>query len=175
MTRAEVAAASAAALARKRESRTNVYRAYTRVERLRAELEERELPQSAGLFSPEFSGPRTASDFWDDRVLERNRSWWDFPETPLLVTLAVLLRDGDHDGARAALKAARNLDPAVQFCVYENLRLWKANADAPRWDAEGAVNGLITEWGRQKLPTEDPALNQQPARRRRKWEREAAS
>jgi hypothetical protein len=170
MTRDEIAAASAAALARKRESRANEYRTYSRAERLRAELEERELPQSAGLYAREFRGPSSASDFWDDRLLERNRSWWDFPETALLITLADLLREGDHDGARAALKAAKALEPGVQWAVFGQLRLWKANADAPRWDAERAVNGLLAEWQRLKLPETDPAAQSQPRRRRRRWE-----
>ena len=173
MTRDEIAAAWKAALERK-QARKQEYTTYTDAEELRARLEGVTL-ERVGLYAPDYKDPRTAAEWWDDRIAERNRSHWDFPQTPLLATLAVLLHDGDAGGARAALKAARGLEPAVQWCAYRNLLLWRGHADASRFGAERAVDQVLAEWERLKLPTEDPAADTASdetadrRRRRRPW------
>jgi hypothetical protein len=174
MSRDEVTAAYQAAVERKKRDRRNDDRLYSRGERLKAEMQDTELPRNS-VFAPEWREAASAAEWWDDRLMERNRSLHWLPETPLLYSLAVALRDGEAAAALAAVKAARQLEPAVQFCVYENLRLWRGHDLASKFSAERAVDRVLAEWDRLKLPTGDPALAEQPARRRRKWDTEAAS
>jgi len=162
----------AAALERK-QSRRNVYVSYTEAERRQAWVECRELPNPP-VNGPEFAAPKSAGEWWDDRIVERwtVRGW---PETPLLVvTAAAAAWDGD-DAARAALRAAGNLEPALQWTVFQNLRLWRSHADAARFGVERTVDVLLAEWSRLKLPERDPAVTRKTPRRRRSWETAAAA
>jgi hypothetical protein len=170
MTREQVAEAHKAAMGRK-EARRQVYTTYTDAEELRARLDGVTLPR-VGLYAPDYRDPSTGAEWWDDRVAERNSSTWGFPETPLLTALAVLLHDGDDDGAREALKAARGMEPAVAWCVYRNLGHWQKHPDASRFGADRAVGRVLAEWERLRLPAEDPAAAPEAKpRRRRPWEK----
>jgi hypothetical protein len=176
MTRDEIAEAHQAALARKRHDRTNTYRAYSDAEELQARLEGRRL-ERVSIYAPEFKDPESAADWWDDRILERNSSHWGFPEVPVLFAVAVAARDGGPGAAREAVRAARQLQPAVQWTVYRNFQLWAKHETAIRFGADQVVGQVLAEWERMRLPTEDPAPKERPPRRQRRWEieTEAAS
>jgi hypothetical protein len=168
MERPEMAAARAEAIGRKKQDRRNVYTTYTDAEELRARLDGVTLPR-VGINAPEFRDPVTLAEFWDDRVIEW--SGQGFPEAPVMTAVAVAVRDGGADAARAAVAAARLLEPAVQWSVYLNLKRWEALGDAARFGADRTVGQVLGEWSRLKLPTEDPATAEQPPRRRRhRWE-----
>lgn len=176
MTRDEVAAAFRAAVERRNTERRYV-REWTVAERREAWLDGRELPERR-LHDPDYRRPETAADFWDDRIIERNSSLHGFPETPVLYTLAVALRDGDEGAAHAAVTAARHLEPRVQFCVYRNLQLWGKRDEAFRFGADQAVGQVLAEYERLGLPTKEPAAEERAERRRAPWditETEAAS
>lgn len=168
MTREEVAAAWNAAVERRSRERRYV-RDWTELERRQAWLENRELPERR-LYDPDFT-TKSAADFWDDRIIERNSSWWGRPETPVLTALAAAARDGSGDGVLAAVKLARHLTPAAQFAVFGQLRLWRRHEDAPRFGAEQAAGRILAEYERLRLPVEDPAQKQQAERRKPPWER----
>lgn len=166
MTLAEVAAVFAAALERRKNERRFV-REWTESERRQAWVDDVELPDRR-LYDPEFKSPESAADFWDDRILERNSSLWDRPETPALTALAVAARDaGDM---AAAVKLARRLEPAAQWVAFGQLHQWRKHEDAPRFGADRLVGQALAEWERLKLPTEDPAAAREAPRRRRRWE-----
>lgn len=165
MTRDEIGAVFAAALERRRTERRYL-REWTESEHRQAWVDDVDLPERR-LYDPDWRGPESARDFWDDRILERNRSWWEHPETPVLTALAVAARDaGDM---AAAVKLARQLQPAVQWTVFGQLHLWRKNGDALRFGAERVVDQALAEWERLGLQTEDPG-NPKPERRKRRWE-----
>lgn len=166
MTRADVATVFAAALERRKHERRFV-REWTESERRQAWLEDRELPEKR-LYDPDFKGPESAADWWEDRILDRNSSWWDRPETPVLTALAVAARDAGD--VAAAVKLARQLDPRAQWVVFGQLHLWRKHEDAHKFGAERVVDQALAEWERLKLPTEDPSAAREAPRRRRPWD-----
>lgn len=169
MTREEIAAAWSAALARKREHRANVYRAYSEAEELQAKLDGRRL-EKVSVYAPEFKDAESADQWWDDRIVERNSSWWGDPVTPVLFAVAVAARDSSAGAAAEAVRAAKQLEPRLQFSVYANLQLWRKHDGAFRFGAEQIVDRVLAEYERLRLPTEAPAAVAEPERRKRKWE-----
>jgi hypothetical protein len=145
--RDEVAAAYAAALERKQDRR-NVYRSYTEAERRQAWLKDRPLP-NISINAPEFREPKTAGEFFDDRIIERGKLT-GFPETPVLVAIAAAARESAA-AAVAAAKAAKGLERPVQAVAYANLLLWKGHPEAGVTDAERVVVAVLNEWSRLRL------------------------
>jgi hypothetical protein len=166
MTRDEVAAAYRAALERRSLER-RFTREWTEAERRQAWVDNVELPERR-LYDPDYKNAESARDFWDDRILERNSSWFGRPETPALSALAVAARDGGD--LAAAVKLAQRLEPRAQWAVFGQLGLWRKHGDALRFGADRIVDRALAEWERLKLPTEDPAAKARPERRRRRWE-----
>lgn len=155
MTRDEMGAVFRAAVARLREGRRNVYQSYSRADRLRAELDGRTLP-SASIFSPEFRGPETVAEFFDDRIIEWGKMPGD-PVAPVLLAIADAARE-DLEAAVRMVKTARQLDKRAQWTAYQNLLKWKqgsrsANATAA---AERIVNTVLGEWSRLHLAEGNP-------------------
>ena len=171
MTAAEVAAAYDAALERKNEGRRQEYVAYSEAEELRAKLEGRKLDK-VSIYAPEHKAAASAADFWDDRIIERASALGmrGFPETPLLITIAVALRDGRPGDALTALRAAGQLDPDVQWAVRESLRLWRAHGDAHQFGAYEPIGRVLAEWSRLGLQDMEPRPGKPARRRQRPWE-----
>ena len=165
MTRDDVAAVFAAALERRSRER-RFTREWTEAERRQAWVDDVELPERR-LYDPEFRSAESSNDFWDDRILERNSSWHGNPETPALTALAVAARDAGD--AAAAVELAGQLDPAVQWVVFQQLGLWRKHEDAVRLGAGRLVDQMLAEWERLGLQTEDPG-KPRPERRKRRWE-----
>lgn len=169
MTRAELDAAYAAAFERK-QARRNVYNPYTEQERRQAWLEDRELPPRLGLYAPEFAEPKTAAEFWDDRVIAHGSplGFGGLPESLVLVAVAVAAQESAM-AAVYALGAGKRLEPPVQWVVFQNLQNWRGTDDADRLGMRGTVDGLIAEWSRLRLQETDPEAERQPKRRRPPW------
>ncbi len=179
MSRGEVAEAYAAAAARKRQDRTNTYTSYTE-EELRAKLEGRTL-KKVSMYSPPFRPPESEAEWWDDRIIAHGSALGGggFPEAPVLVAVAVAAREGGADAAVKAVRAARQLEPRVQWGAYQNLLIWKSNDLALRcFGADWVVGRVLAEWSRLRLPEADPEADPEaertPRRRRRPWEITAA-
>ncbi len=117
-------------------------------------MEARELPRDS-LYAPEFREPSSVAEFFDDRVLERDRQFWDLPETPLLLEVADAARES-ADAAVRAVRAARRLDVRVQWVIYQNLVLWKGGNKAATTGADRIVSAVLGEWSRLRLTAEDP-------------------
>jgi len=166
MTRDEIAAVFAGAVERRNRERRFV-REWTEAERRQAWVDDVELPERR-LYDPDYKKAESPRDFWDDRILERNSSRHGHPETPVLTALAVAARDAGD--VAAAVKLARQLEPAVQWAVFGQLGLWRKHEDALRFGAERVVDQALAEWERLKLPTEGPAAKTRPERRKRRWE-----
>jgi len=64
-----------------------------------------------------------------------------FPES-LVLAVAAAARES-AEAAVKALSAARQLEPRVQFTVFENLRLWRGHADATRLETQRTVDALL--------------------------------
>jgi hypothetical protein len=152
-TAVDMRAVRAAAVERKKRERTNHYESYTELERLRAKLDGRELPRMDP-FMDTFAGAATASQFFDDRILEWTSASW-VPVGLVLVAIA----DAAQEGAGAAIaevKPARQLDRAAQWTVYQNLEHWRQHADAAKTGAEAIVRAVEREWARLGLAEADP-------------------
>lgn len=168
MDRAQVAAARQAALARLRGTRRNPDAGHTEAERRQAWAEGRELPR-LDLYGPQWKPPAVPAEFFDDRVIEWGRL--GFAETPVMVTIAAAGRDGAA-AAVQAVRAAREVAPAVAWNVFQNMERWRAHDDAVRTGADRVVAAMLGEWGRLRLPEADPAPKER-RRRQRPWEIEA--
>ena len=137
----------------RREARRNVYQSYTEAEELRARLEGRTL-ERVSIMAPQFRGPSTAAEFFDDRILERNSSFWGLRETPVLIEVAAAAREGAEAAVRA-VKAARQLDRPAQWVVCQSITAW-GRGDAAKTGADQAVNAVLREWSRLRLQQGDP-------------------
>ena len=157
MSRATAAAVDVgeayAAAVERRKARANHYRSYSDSDELKARLEGRTL-ERVSITAPEYREPSSPAEFWDERIIEAGgaakRSW---PELAFLAGLAAAARDGEA-AARAAVRDARQLEPAQQWAAFQNLVRWKA--DAARFGAERTVNAVLTEWSRWDLAEEEP-------------------
>lgn len=168
MTREAMAAAYRAALERKKRERRNEYQSYSLAEERQAWVEGRTLKRIS-ISAPEYRDPENLAEWIDDRLIERRVALHGLPESPVLYAVLAAARESTA-AAAGALKAARGLAPAVQYCVYENLQLWRQSDAAGRTGADRLAAALSGEWSRLKLPEQDPALTEKPARRRRRWE-----
>lgn len=155
MTREQIAAAFAAAVERRDRERPNDYRSYTEAEELQAKLDGRKL-ERVPVTAPVHKDAETSGQWWDDRLLERNNSTWWHPDTPVMFAVAVAARDGGRRAAVEAVRAARQLEPAAQWDAWRNLRTWRGHPLAVRFGAEDVLNGVLAEWERLRLATEEP-------------------
>jgi hypothetical protein len=167
MTRDEIAAARNAARERY-EARRNVYRSYSERERRAAWLEERELP-SCGIYDPEFRDPETPAEWLDDVVLQWGGTMRALAEAPVMVAVAEAARESAAAAVKA-LGAARELAPAAQWSVFQNIRSWRSQDESGRLGTVRLTAALLDGWSRLKLPEEDPGLERKPRRRNRPWE-----
>jgi hypothetical protein len=133
----------------RREARREPYKSHTGAEKRQAWLEGRTLA-SGDVFAPEFRAPQTAAEYFDDRIIERNRSLWELPETALLLEVADAARGG-AEAAVKAVKAARRLDVRTQRVVHANLTRWKRGDEAAQAGAERTINAVLGEWSRLRL------------------------
>ena len=137
------------------EARRNVHQSPSEAERRKAWMEVRELPQGT-LYAPRFRPPSSAAEYFDDKIIERNRQYWGLPETAVLLEVAAAARENASAAVRA-VRAARKLDARVQWVVCQNVREWGRDGDAARTGADRITAAVLGEWHRLGLQEEAPA------------------
>lgn len=154
MTAADPLAVTWEAARERVEARRNRWRSYTEAERRQAWVENRELPRQSSS-DPAFRAPETLGEWLDDRITERHRQFWSYPETRVLIAIA----DAARGGAEAAVKAAtpaRSLDRRAQWGAYSNLLEWKREHEAAKLGADRIINAVLRAWEKSGLAAEDP-------------------
>ncbi|HEY1914249.1 MAG TPA: hypothetical protein VGH27_01625 [Streptosporangiaceae bacterium] len=137
------------------EERANVYRSHTEAEKRQAWLRGEEL-SGPGIYSDPYRAPGTLAEWLDDRIVERNSSFHQCPETGVLFAILAAAREGGATAAVAAVRPARQLDPRAQWTAYENVRSWRGHPAAAKFAADSLMNAVLAEWSRLRLAEEDP-------------------